>query len=131
MTWLKKVGVFMGKVLKVVAKDAAPVSHQAAAVAEIMFPQFAPAIAVADGIVTSIAREAVQAEALASVATATPGDGVQKLAAVLSASGPVIDSWIAASFPGSGQVSTVSKAGLINAVVAILNEVEPTSAIPI
>ena len=125
VSWLKKVGQFFGKVIKAIATDAAPIEKIAVPVAETLLPAFAPLIQTADGIFSRIVSEAVTAETVISgVGT---GTGAQKLEQVLTSIGPVIDGWVSANFPGAKQVSTVQKSGLINAVVAILNEIDPSA----
>lgn len=123
VSWLKKVGQVIGKVLGVIGKDAAPVADTAAKVAEALLPQFAPEIAKADSLVTNIAKEAIAVEG-AAAAAGTGTTGQQKLDAVLANVGPAIDNWVASAFPGATKVSSAAKAGLVNAVVAIANEVE-------
>lgn len=123
VSWLKRVGQFLGKVLGIVAKDAKPLADTAATVTEALYPQFAPAIAAADNLVTNIAKEALDAE-VAAAAAGSQSSGPAKLNAVLANIGPAVDDWVAAKFPGAKQVSAASKAGLVNAVVAIMNEVE-------
>lgn len=127
-SWLKRFGHIVGQILGFVAKEAKPVADDAAKVATILMPQFAPEIAIADNIVTNISLEAVKVEALAHAAGTTSGGGPQKLEAVLTNIGPSLDTWVASKFPGAKAVSAASKAGLVNAVVAILNEVDPAAA---
>lgn len=124
VSWLSKVGAFIGKVLGV-AQKAEPT---AAALASALLPQFAPEIALADDIFNKVVKEALVAEATAAAAGQATGSGPQKLAAVLSNIGPVLDQWVANNFPGQHQVSEVAKSGLINAVVAIINELAPPPA---
>jgi len=123
VSWLKHVGQFLGKVLGIVAKDAKPIADTAATVTEALYPQFAPEISAADNLVTNIAKEALDAE-VAAAAAGSQNSGPAKLNAVLANVGPAVDDWVAAKFPGAKQVSAASKAGLVNAVVAIMNEVE-------
>lgn len=120
-SWLSKVGHFMGKILGI-AQKAEP---SAVNIAEALLPQFAPEIALADDIFNKIVKWALVAETSASAAGSATGTGPQKLEAVLQQVGPMLDAWVAANFPGQKQVSAVAKSGLINAVVAILNELQP------
>ena len=129
VSFLKKIGQVIGKILGIVAKDAAPIASQAAAVASVLLPQFAPEITMADNLVSNIAKQAIITEALAATAS-TPVPGQTKLDTVLANIGPEIDAWVASSFPGATAVSTAAKAGLVNAVVAISNEVEGKAAVP-
>src|SRR5579859_6561909 len=55
VSWLKRVGQVIGRIVAVVAKDAKPAADIATPVAEALLPQFAPEIAAADGLVTRIA----------------------------------------------------------------------------
>jgi hypothetical protein len=129
VSWLKRVGQVIGRILGIVAKDAAPVANVAASVAEALLPQFAPEIAVADGLVSRIAKEAIAIEGAAASTGQASGTGPQKLATVLSNIGPALDQWVALNFPGAAAVGTAEKAGLVNAVVAILNKIEGNPAI--
>ena len=130
ISWLKKVGQVFAKIIHVIATDAAPIEKIAVPVAEALMPQFIPLINVADGIFSNIVKEAVAVETVSTAASAAQ-TGQQKLEAVLVNIGPVLDQWVSANFPGSAQVSAVQKAGLVNAVVAILNEIEGTPALPV
>ena len=129
VSWLKKIGLFFGKILGIVATETQSVEKIAVPVAEALLPQFVPMIQTADGIFSNIVKEAVAAESAAAAVGQAAGTGVQKLAAVLTNSGPMIDNWIASNFPGAAQVSTAAKSGLISAVVAILNEVDGGSIV--
>jgi hypothetical protein len=126
-SWLSKVGSFLGKILGVVATEAAPIEKIAEPVALALLPQFAPLINEADGIFSKIVSEAVVAESAKAAVGQATGSGAEKLAAVLTNIGPVIDGWVNSNFPGAATVSTVAKSGLVNAVVAILNEIEPSA----
>jgi pyrroline-5-carboxylate reductase len=125
-SWLSKVGSFFGKILGL-AQKAEP---SAVAVAEALLPQFAPEIALANDIFNKIIKYALVAETTMAAAGDASGTGPQKLAYVLGEVGPLLDAWVASNFPGQRQVSAVAKSGLINAVVAILNELEPPPAAP-
>jgi hypothetical protein len=122
--WFKKALQFVGKVLGVVAKDAKPIADTVAQVATIMFPQFAAMIAAGDNLISKIALEAVAAEGIVATASSASGTGPQKLELVLKSVGPAVDQWIQSGFPGHAALSTASKAGLVNAVVSILNEID-------
>ncbi len=125
-SWLANVGKVIGgiakKVLAFLGKEAKPVADIASAVATGMFPQFAPEIAVADNLVTNIAKEAVAIEGAAAAAATATGSGAQKIEPVLANVGPAIDNWVASSFPGAKQVSVAAKSGLVSAVVGIMND---------
>jgi hypothetical protein len=127
---LKRIGQVIGKVLSIIAGNVAPAADMAAKVAEVMLPQFAPLITTADNLIDNIAKEAIAIEGTAAAA-ATAVTGPAKLAAVLTNIGPDIDAWVAAKFPGANAITAASKAGLVNAVVAILNEVDPATVTPL
>lgn len=128
VSWLKKVGHVVGRILGIIAKDAAPVAAVAAQVAEAMLPQFSGEIQFADNLVSKIAKEAIAVEGV-SAASSTAIGGAAKLSAVLDNIGPALDQWVAANFPGAAAIGSAEKAGLVNAVVAILNKVEGGSAV--
>jgi hypothetical protein len=122
MSFLKKIGQLFAKAARIFVTEGAAVEKIAVPVAEALLPQFAPIIAEADVMFQNVVKEVVKVEAAAASAATAP-TGAGKLAAVLSNIGPAMDTWIASSFPGSKGLSQASKAGLVNAVVAILNEV--------
>jgi hypothetical protein len=128
VSWLKHLGNFLGKILKITAKNAPPIADMAAKVAEVMFPQFAAGIAVADNLVDNIAKEALAAEIMEQAGAAAQG-GPAKLQAVLANVGPAIDQWIASRFPGSNTVASAKKANLVSAIVDIVNDVTPPSTL--
>jgi len=129
-SWLSRFGHVLGRILGVIAKDAKPIADAATPVAEALLPQFAPEIQAADNLVTNIAKQAVITEGIAAAAGAQTGTGAQKLESVLLNIGPEIDQWVAARFPGAKAVTAASKAGLVSAVVTILNEVDPAAVVP-
>lgn len=120
-SWLSKVGGFIAKVLGV-AQKAEPT---AVTLAEALLPQFAPEIALANDLFNKIVKQAIVAETTLAAAGQATGSGAQKLAQVIAAIGPDLDQWVANNFPGQKQVSETVKAGLVNAVVALLNELAP------
>jgi len=124
-SFLSKVGSIFGKVLKAITGAGVTIEKAAVPVAEALLPEFTPMIQIADGIFSNIVKEAVAAESVQAAAGTQTGTGAQKLAAVLANVGPVIDTYVAANFPGSAKVSDVAKSGLISAVVGILNELDP------
>jgi hypothetical protein len=130
VSWLKKFGAEVVKVLGFVAGKAVPIAQAAGAVVSALEPQLAPAISIAENLVSKIAVQASTTEA-AFQAVGQASNGAGKLQAVLSSIGPEIDTWIANSFPGASAASTASKAGLVNAVVAILNEVDGSLALTV
>lgn len=129
VSFLKHVGQIIGKILGFVADKAAPIADSAAKVAEVLLPQFATAIMAADNLIDNIAKQAIVTESLAAAA-ATPPTGASKLDTVLANIGPEIDAWVASRFPGATSVSAAAKAGLVNAVVAITNELEGKAIVP-
>jgi hypothetical protein len=118
VSWLKKVGNEIAKILGIVQKAEPTV----VAFTEALLPQFAPFIASADTIFQNIVKEIVAAES-AAAAAGLSGTGPQKLAAVLANVSPMLDTWIASNFPGAAKLADATKAGLVNAVVAVLNDV--------
>jgi hypothetical protein len=130
VSWLSKVGAVLGKILHAAADVAKPVADLADPVLDALFPQFKKQIDAGDALVTKIAAEATAVEGIASAAGTQTGTGAQKLETVLQNVGPAIDAWVQANFPGAQALSTASKAGLVNAVVAILNEIDPSAAPP-
>ena len=128
VSWLKKFGQDVVKVLDFVAGKAVPVAQAAGAVVSALEPALAPEIAVAENLVSKIANQATVTEA-AFAAVDQSSNGPAKLQAVLSAVGPEISAWVANAFPGAAAVSKTAQAGLVNSVVAILNEVDPTLAL--
>lgn len=132
VSFLKHFGQVVGKILGIVAKDAAPIADKAAVVAEILLPQFSTEIAVADNLIDNIAKQALVTESI-SAAAATATSGTDKLNTVVAGLSSEIDAWVASRFPGATTVSTLAKAGLVNAVVAVVNEIEakaPVAATP-
>jgi hypothetical protein len=130
VSWFKKLGQFLGKVLKAVVKDGAVVEETVSPVLSTLFPQWAPLIASADGLATKILQQAAVVETNATAIGAAT-TGAAKLQAVLDAIGPDIDEWTAAALPGSAKLSTVAKSGLVNAFVAVWNEIDPTDPMAI
>jgi hypothetical protein len=128
VSWLKKLGQDVVKVLDFLAGKAPAIAQAAGAVAETLLPQFAPEINFAENLVSKIAHQSQVTEgAFAAVGQAS--NGAAKLQAVLGSVGPEIDAWVTNSFPGATAVSTVAKTGLVNAVVSILNDIKPTLAL--
>lgn len=129
VSWLKHLGSIIGKILGIVAKDAAPIADQAAKVAEALLPQFAAEIATADNLIDNIAKQALVTESI-TTGVGVAATGPEKLATALAGIGPEIDAWVASRFPGATSVSNAAKAGLVNAVVAITNEIEGKTIVP-
>jgi hypothetical protein len=123
VSWLKKVGLAIGKILHIVATDAKPIEEIAVPVAKAIAPQFSGLIDESDKIFSSIVNESIAAEGVAT-ALGQGGTGPQKLQTVVTSIGPALDAWVQANFPGAAAVSDVEKAGLVNAVVAIINKVQ-------
>lgn len=121
--WLKCIGHFFGSILKFVGNEEPKIAAIAVPALEMAFPQFATLIAAGDALASKITKQVLVTETLAT-AVGSATTGVDKLNAALAGVGPEIDAWVAAAFPGSNGISTVSKSGLINAFVAIANEVE-------
>lgn len=128
-SWLKRFGHEVGVVLGFIAKQAPAIVNDAAAVATIVMPQFAPLISAADSLATKILGQ-VQVTEAAFLAAGQANNGQAKLQAVLAAIGPEINTWVANNFPGAKQVSTAAQAGLVNAIVAIANDIDASLAPP-
>lgn len=122
-SWLSKVGHFLGKVIGLVAKEGKPVIDDAAKVATILLPQFAPEIAIADNLATKIASMITLQQGLGTAVAVAP-EGAAKFNAVLSSVGPDIDAWVAASFPGAGRASDLRKAGVVQAIYDLVADLE-------
>jgi len=128
VSWLKKFGQDVVKVVSWIAGKAQPIAAAAGAVVSALEPALAPEIAVAENLISKIANQAAITEAaFASVAQGSSGPA--KLQAVLAAVGPEIQSWVSNAFPGAAALSQAAQAGLVNAVVAILNEIDPNLAL--
>lgn len=127
VSWLKRFGQILGKVASVFVKEASTAEPLVAKVAEALLPQFAPEIAIADGLVTKITKQVIVTEGIAAAAS-TATSSQDKLNAVIAGIGPELDAWIANMFPGAQKVATAEKAGLVNAVVAIVNK-QPANVI--
>jgi hypothetical protein len=130
VSWLKKFGHAVASVLGWLNQHAGPIEHDAAVVAEIALPQFAPEIMVADNLASRILSQVKVTEAAFSV-TNQATNGPAKLQAVLTSIGPEIDAWVANNFPGAKQVSTTAKAGVVNAIVALANDIDASMVPPV
>jgi hypothetical protein len=125
VSWLKRVGSAIYTGLKDVVGFLGSAKVQAAEVqvanvASLLLPADAPLIQTFQAVMGKIFQQAVVSEtALTNVANA----GSQKLAAVVAEIGPELDQWVANNFPGSAQVSAATKAGLVNAIVALQNDI--------
>lgn len=123
VSWLAKIGHVLAAILGIAQKAEPTV----VGFTEALLPQFAPFIASADTIFQNIVKEIVAAET-AAAAAGQAGTGASKLAAVLANVSPMLDTWIASNFPGAAKLADATKAGLVNAVVAVLNDVKPPAA---
>jgi hypothetical protein len=127
-SWLKRFGHEVLVILGVVAKDVAPLEKIAVPVAEALLPAFAPAIAAGAGIFEKLLEMITTVEGtFAAVGQAS--NGPAKLQAVLAGIGPILDDYVQYHFPGSAAILKAeaylaSKTGLVNAVVAFLNNLE-------
>lgn len=128
VSWLKKFGLAVAHALGFIAKEAVPIAEAAGTVATIFFPALAPEIALAENLVSKIANQATVTEA-AFLAVGSGANGPAKLQAVVNAVGPEIDAWVANAFPGAARASSLAKEGLVNAVVALLNDIDGNLAL--
>lgn len=131
VSWLKKFGQEVGKIIGVVAKEAVPIEQKIVPIAEAILPGYAPEIALAAGIFEKAADMIATTEA-AFLSVGQGSNGVAKFSAVLSIVGNDIEEWVHNKFPGSAAIVTgeqylSSKAGLVNAVVAFLNGIDASS----
>jgi hypothetical protein len=128
VSWLKKFGQDVAKAVEWIATKAQPIAQAAGTFVSGIEPQFAPEITVAENIISKIANQATVTEG-AFTAVGQGSNGPAKLEAVVGAIGGEIDAWVANAFPGANAVSKAGKAGLVNSVVAILNEIDPNLAL--
>jgi len=138
VSWLKKFGQDVLKIITIGFVDAKPIVELGAQVVEGLDPAIAPAIEAGEGIYEKIAAYAMTVEA-SFAAAGQASNGPAKLQAVLAGVGGDIDAWVAANFPGSATILKAenylsSKAGLINQVVNFLNSIDgnsvPSAATP-
>jgi len=123
VSWIHHIGNVLGHILGVVAKDGATVVKFAVPLAEVLLPQFTPEIIAAGGIASRILKQiAVTQGAAAAIATANTGP--EKMDAVLLATQAEFDGWIQSMFPGAKEISKINKAGFVQAVYNIANEIE-------
>lgn len=121
VSFLKRIGQIIGKIVNFMAKDAAPIADKAAAVAEALMPQFAPEIMFADNLLTKIAKQCIVTEAVANTVAVAP-TGAAKAQDVAAGLSQEMDAWIANLFPGASAISAAKKANLMGAVADIINE---------
>src|ERR1700674_1279260 len=119
-SWLSKIGHVLAEIIGVAQKVEPTVVN----FTEARLPQFAPFIASADTIFQKVMKEVIAAETTAAAAGQATGTGPQKLAAVLANVSPMLDTWIASNFPGAAKLADATKAGVVNAVVALLNDIK-------
>lgn len=132
VSWLKRFGQEVVKVIGFIAKDAVSIEKVAVPVAETLLPMFAPEINLAAGIFDKIAGLAQINEA-AFAAVGQASNGPAKLNSVLTAVNQDLDAWVADHFPGAGAIQKgeayiASKTDLVNAVVKFLNGVDASAA---
>jgi hypothetical protein len=125
VSWLKRVGSAIYTGLKDVVGFLGSAKVQAAEVqvanvASLLLPAEAPLIQGFQTIMGKVFQQAVVSE---TAMTTITNSGPNKLAAVVAAIGPELDQWVANNFPGSAQVSAATKAGLVNAIVALQNDI--------
>jgi hypothetical protein len=123
VSWLKKVGHFIGSILKYVAGEEPKIAAVVTPALEMAFPQFATLIAAGDALASKITKVVLSVET-AATAVGSATSSTDKLNAALTEVNPVIDTWVAAAFPGSKPLSTAGRTALVNAFVTVANEVE-------
>lgn len=131
VSWLKKFGQEVAKIIGVVGKDALPIEQKVVPIAEALLPQFTLEIIAADGIFEK-AVEMVQNTEASFAAVGQASNGPAKLQVVLSMIGSDIDLWVKDKFAGSpgivsGEKYLASKTGLVNSIVAFLNGIDGSS----
>ena len=127
-SWLSRFGHEVGVILGVVAKDALPIEKIAAGTATALLPQFASQIAYADNLATRILTQISTTEGT-FVAVGQSTNSAAKLQSVINGTQSEIDTWVQNNFPGAAAISAGTRAGLINAFVAIANEIDPALAL--
>lgn len=147
VSFLKKFGQEVLKILGVVAKDAAPIAqiatNVAAPLAELALPQFAPEIEIAKSWVNKGLNLILLNES-AFAAVGQAANGPAKFQAVLNGISQDLDAWVANDFPGGaelikGETYLADKSAYltsyINSTVAFLNSrnaanivVQPTAS---
>jgi hypothetical protein len=128
VSWLHKVGAWVQKALGIIIKDAVPVAGAAGAIIDILDPAAAPLVLVAENLISRIASQVVIVQA-AFAGVQQGSNNSAKLQAVIDQVGPFVDQWVANSFPGAGKVSASVHAGLVNAVVALINDIDGNLAL--
>jgi hypothetical protein len=123
---LKHIGSIIGKIARVFTKDVVPAEPMIAKALEAFLPQFAPVIAVGDGLFTKIAKQVLVTEASAA-SIASPPAGTTKLQQATSAVEDEIDQWVRNLFPGADTVEAAEKSGLVQAIFAIVNKQKPSA----
>lgn len=122
VSWLKKIGNVIAKIVGAVVK----VEPGLVRVAEIALPEFAPEIAMADGLFSKALSMVVTSQGIfTAVGQASNNEG--KLAAVLAGFGQEIDAYIKTNFPGAKALSLDVKTRYVNVMVAIANELDGTA----
>src|SRR6202790_135230 len=127
-SWLSRFGHQGGGILGVVAKGALPIEKIAAGTATALLPQFAPEIAYADNLATRILQQVATVEG-AFVVIGQANNGPAKLQAVINGTQASIDAWVQNNFKGAAALSQATRAGLVNAFVAVANEIDPALAL--
>lgn len=129
VSWLKKVGHFVGSILKFIATEEKPIAAVVVPALKMALPQFTLLIDAGDALASKITQQIIVTETAATaIGAATTGEA--KLNAVLASVNPEIDAWVAAAFPGSKPLSGTGRTALVNAFVTVANEVEADIAPP-
>jgi hypothetical protein len=119
VSWLKKIGNVVAKIVGAVVK----VEPGIVRVAEIALPEFAPEIALADGLFSKALSLVVTSQGVFT-AVGQASNNAGKLAAVLAGFGQEMDAYIATNFPGAKALSLDVKTKYVNVMVAIANELD-------
>ncbi len=124
ISWLKKFGSAVWNAAKEIggflgSSKVQTVEQQVANLAEILLPTDAPLIQGFQIIIGKIFKQAVVTETqFANISNA----GAQKFSAVIGLIGPELDQWVANNFAGTAKIQDATKAGLVNAIVALQND---------
>jgi len=103
VSWLKRFGQEVAKILGIVVKDAPAVESVAVPLAETLFPAAAPAIALGASWFDK-ALNLIMINEATFTAVGQASNGPAKLAAVSQGIQADVDAWVAANFPGSAAI---------------------------
>lgn len=131
-SWLSRLGHEIGVVLGIVAKDVKPINDIVVPIITTLYPALAGPLAIEENWVDRITATAASAETIKAAAGQATGTGLEKFQQVLAdpAVNAAIDTWVINRFPGAEKLGEAEKAGLIQAIINVINKVNPPSVIP-